>query len=57
MGAYEGAGNYRCGQGRALSSWCSVPFGNGPDTGTVATEGQCPLSTRLLTNGACPGSE
>ena len=51
MGAYEGAAITVVAKGVRLPVGAPSPFGNGPDTGTIATEGQFPLSTRLLTNG------
>jgi len=50
MGAYEGAGITVVSKGVRYPVGAPYLFGNGPDTGTVATEGQFPLSTRLLTN-------
>jgi hypothetical protein len=51
MGAYEGAAITVVAKGVRLPVGAPSPFGNGPDTGQIATEGQFPLSTRLLTNG------
>jgi hypothetical protein len=51
MGAYEGAAITVVAKGVRYPVGAPYLFGNGPDTGTVATEGQVPLSTRLLTNG------
>ncbi len=51
MGAYEGAAITVVAKGVRYPVGAPYLFGNGPDTGTVATEGQFPLSTRLLTNG------
>jgi hypothetical protein len=51
MGAYEGAAITVVAKGVRYPVGAPYLFGNGPDSGTVATEGQFPLSTRLLTNG------
>jgi hypothetical protein len=52
MGAYEGAAITVVAKGVRFPVGAPSPFGNGPDTGTVATEGQFPLGTNLLTNSA-----
>jgi hypothetical protein len=52
MGAYEGAAITVVAKGVRIPAGAPSPFGNGPDTGTVATEGQFPLGTNLLTNSA-----
>jgi len=56
MGAYEGAAITVVAKGVRYPVGAPYLFGNGPDTGTVATEGQFPLSTRLLTNGVAPAA-
>jgi HYDIN/CFA65/VesB-like, Ig-like domain len=49
MGAYEGAAITVLGKGVRYPAGGLI-FGNGADTGLVATEGQMPLGTLLLTN-------
>jgi hypothetical protein len=49
MGAYEGAAITVVAKGVRYPKGGLI-FGNGADTGTVATEGQMPLGTLLLTN-------
>jgi len=56
MGAYEEAAITVVAKGVRYPVGAPYLFGNGPDTGTVATEGQFPLSTRLLTNGVAPAA-
>lgn len=56
MGAYEGAAITVVAKGVRYPVGAQYLFGNGPDTGTSATEGQFPLSTRLLTNGTAPAA-
>ena len=58
MGAYEGAGITVLAKGVKYPASGTYIFGNGPDTGVVATEGQFPLGTRVLgnTNGDCSGT-
>jgi hypothetical protein len=51
MGAYEGAGITVLAKGVRIPAGGLV-FGNGSDSGTVATESQFPLGTVLLTNSA-----
>jgi hypothetical protein len=50
MGAYEGAGITVVAKGVQYPANGPYVFGNGPDSGTVASEGQFPLGTRILTN-------
>jgi len=49
MGAYEGAGITVLAKGVRYAN--GLVFGNGADSGSVATEGQFPLGTVLLSNG------
>jgi len=53
MGAYEGAGITILAKGVRFPTGVNV-FGNGPDTGAIATESQMPLGTVLLTDGVHP---
>jgi len=55
MGAYEGAGITVLAKGVRFPA-DGLVFGNGADTGTVATESQMPLGTVELTSADCTGS-
>jgi hypothetical protein len=55
MGAYEGAGITVLGKGVRFPA-DGLVFGNGADTGTIATESQMPLGTVELTSADCTGS-
>jgi hypothetical protein len=50
LGAYEGAGITVVAKGVRYPAGADFIFGNGPDNGSVATAGQFPLGTNLLTN-------
>jgi hypothetical protein len=55
MGAYEGAGITVLAKGVRFPAGVEV-FGNGSDSGTVATESQMPLGTVVLTSTDCATS-
>ncbi|HWC17048.1 MAG TPA: hypothetical protein VG498_08530, partial [Terriglobales bacterium] len=54
MGAYEGAAITVLAKGVRYPAGSTQIFGNGADTGGIATESQMPLGTVLLTDGVHP---
>jgi len=50
LGAYEGAGITVVAKGVRYPAGANFIFGNGPDNGAVATAGQFPVGTNLLTS-------